>query len=518
MAARATRIALAACFVLAGVAQLGAGEQLSPSIEITSPLDGAVFPRDFAPPIFRWRDGSYATRWRVTLQLPGGSEALETECEKPEWRPGQAEWELVKSRTIGKRARLLVSRLPQGARQAEVEASGTVAFVTSPDPVNAPIFFREVPLPVGFAMDNKPLIKWKVGDVSSEAPPRTVLSGMTTCANCHSFSADGKTLAMDIDFGADKGAYAIAGIGSEVRIEPAQIMSWNDYRKEDGQPTLGLLSAIAPDGRRVVSTVKETIVLKFVPDLFCSQLFFPIRGILVAYDLATKTFNRLEGAADPGFVQTNPAFSPDGRWLVFARARVPDLPQAGLAVEGGLSPSTVEEYGDGRRVIRYDLYRMPFSEGRGGRAEPLPGASMNGKSNYFARFSPDGRWIVFCQAGSMMLNRPDSELYIMPASGGTPRRLSSNAAGRMNSWHSFSPNGHWLVYASKAGGPYTQMWLTHIDTDGLDTTPVVLDGFVVAERAANIPEFVNLAPGALQKIDIADVIRNSTPKLPARPR
>jgi hypothetical protein len=193
------------------------------------------------------------------------------------------------------------------------------------------------------------------------------------------------------------------------------------------------------------------------------------------------------------------------------------MPQ-GLAIEGGVSPAIVDEYADGRRTIRYDLYRVPFNEGHGGPAEPLAGASRNGKSNFFPRFSPDGRWIVFCQAESMMLNRLDSALFIMPAEGGIPRRLRCNAPGRMNSWHSFSPNGRWLVYASKANGPLTQLWLTHIDENGNDTPPVMLDRFVTPERAANIPEFVNLAPGQLTTIGIADEIRKPTSTLPTRPK
>ena len=38
-------------------------------------------------------------------------------------------------------------------------------------------------------------------------------------------------------------------------------------------------------------------------------------------------------------------------------------------------------------------------------------------SNYFAKYSPDGNWIVFCKAKSFMLLQPDSELYIIPAAG-----------------------------------------------------------------------------------------------------
>ena len=98
-----------------------------------------------------------------------------------------------------------------------------------------------------------------------------------------------------------------------------------------------------------------------------------------------------------------------------------------------------------------------------------------------------------------MLLQPDSELFIIPAEGGEPRRLRANTA-RMNSWHSWSPNGRWLVFSSKANSPYTQLFLTHIDEQGESTPPVVLSNFTSADRAANIPEFVNTRPGAIAKI------------------
>jgi tetratricopeptide (TPR) repeat protein len=120
-------------------------------------------------------------------------------------------------------------------------------------------------------------------------------------------------------------------------------------------------------------------------------------------------------------------------------------------------------------------------------------------SNYFPRFSPDGKWIVFTKASNFMLLQPDSELYIMPAEGGTPRRMTCNTSN-MNSWHSWSPNGKWLVFASKERGPYTQLFLTHIDEDGNDTPAVLLEHVTLAGRAANIPEFVNIRPDEMEEI------------------
>src|ERR1039458_4986759 len=95
--------------------------------------------------------------------------------------------------------------------------------------------------------------------------------------------------------------------------------------------------------------------------------------------------------------------------------------------------------------------------------------------------------------------RPDSQLYIVPAAGGQARRMRCNTL-QMNSWHSFSPNGRWLVFSSKARSPYTQMYLTHSDADGNDSPPILIDNATAANRAVNIPEFVNVPPDVLRQI------------------
>jgi Flp pilus assembly protein TadD len=71
----------------------------------------------------------------------------------------------------------------------------------------------------------------------------------------------------------------------------------------------------------------------------------------------------------------------------------------------------------------------------------------------------------------------------------------------MNSWHSFSPNGRWMVFSSKSRSPYTQLFLTHIDEQGNDTPAILIENSTAANRAVNIPEFVNIPPDGLMKID-----------------
>jgi tetratricopeptide (TPR) repeat protein len=100
--------------------------------------------------------------------------------------------------------------------------------------------------------------------------------------------------------------------------------------------------------------------------------------------------------------------------------------------------------------------------------------------------------------------RPDGKLWIVPLEGGEARLLSCSLPV-MNSWHSFSPNGRWLVFSSKTNTPYTQMFLSHLDENGYSSPAVLIENATVSNRAVNIPEFVNIEFDAFKKIDLPAV-------------
>ena len=45
------------------------------------------------------------------------------------------------------------------------------------------------------------------------------------------------------------------------------------------------------------------------------------------------------------------------------------------------------------------------------------------------------------------------------------------------------------------------MYLTHIDEEGNDSPAILIEGSTAANRAVNLPEFVNIPPGGLAKIE-----------------
>jgi len=466
-------------------------------IALEYPLDGTLFPPEMVPPAFRWTDGTRESRrWLIRIRFADGEPDMSLFMHRPRWVPRPQDWETLKRRSLEHEAQVTILGVGWG-RATRILSRARMSFRTSQDPVGAPLFYREVILPFSEADKDPSRIRWRFGSIASREPPPIVLEHLPVCANCHSFNRDGTILAMDADYAHNKGAYLITPVQPRMVLTPRDIISWNDYERSGG--TFGLLSQISPDGRYVVSTVKDMAVFVARPPLAFSQLFYPVKGILCVYDRQCRQFRALPGADDPNLVQSNPMWSPDGKYIVFARSAAANLHDTRGQ---GLTPLTADDcemlIKDGK-PFQFDLYRIPFNEGRGGTPEPLAGASHNGMSNYFARYSPDGRWIVFCKARSYMLLQPDSELYIIPAAGGEARRLRGNT-GRMNSWHSWSPNSKWLVFSSKGWSDYTQLCLTHIDENGDSSPPVLLSHLTAPDRAANIPEFVNIDPHAIVTI------------------
>lgn len=517
-------LAAAAVIVVAGRI---AAQQATPSvpsaqaaIAIDYPLDESVFPPEITAPTFLWRDPSAASSWSIDIEFADGSPALHARSagepprlgeidqraisptnQPPEpvaahaWTPDAALWSAIKQRSVERPAVITISGLKSHAR---------VSMTTSRDPVGAPIFYRDVPLMPSevqkgvikpLAPAAIPLIAWRLRDVA-EPRGRLLLEGLHSCTNCHSFSRDGKTLGMDVDGpDNDKGTYAIAAVAPRTSIRTQDVITWNSFPgKLPNSSTIGFLSQISPDGQFAVTTVNEQVYVENFTDYRFLQVFYPTRGILAIYNRVSRAMTSLPGADDPGYVQTDAVWSPDGQYLVFARALARDAYPAGR---------TVARYaGDPNELpMQYDLYRVPFHNGQGGQAEAIAGASRNGMSNTFPKVSPDGRWIVYVRCRNGQLLRPDSELYIVPAAGGAARRMRCNTP-LMNSWHSFSPNGRWLVFSSKSRGPYTQMFLTHLDEEGRDTPAILIENATASNRAVNLPEFVNIASGGLIRIDV----------------
>ncbi len=509
------------------------------AIIIDYPSEGSVFPPEITAPTFLWRDPSgTATTWHIQIvfatggpdiQLQSPGELLRVgeiddsyggfvpptltaeQAAAHTWKPDGATWTAIKTRSSRRPAKVVVSGFIPGNAQAV--SRGQVTIQTSTDPVGAALFYRDVPLLPAIPQGEKgvikplpdsllPMIKWRLRYLD-EPQSTTVMQKLPTCANCHSVSRDGKTLGLDVDGpNNNKALYSLLPVKKVSSISKESIVKWSDFTENTPQ-RFGFMSQVSPNGQYVVTSVEvpgsgsrhlgDRLYQGFYPAYGFVQVFYPTRGILAWYSRESGKLQPLPGADDPDFVQACGFWSPDGSYLVFSRAKARDPYPPG-------QPPSRYANDPNETQIQYDLYRVPFNNGKGGKPERIAGASENGMSNDFPKVSPDGKWIVFVENRTGLLMRPDSHLYIVPAQGGVARRLNCNQH-LMNSWHSFSPNGRWLVFSSKSRSLYTQLYLTHLDPNGNDSPAIIVDATTAANRAANIPEFVNIPKGGLERID-----------------
>ena len=514
------------------------------TIIVDYPSQGSIFPPDIIPPLFQWRDSSpNAAVWRIEVRfgeraphvdLWASGEKLQIgevdsslvgyvpptltpeQAEAHTWRPDEKLWEIIRDHSVRQPATVVISGYSsQNAKEAL--SNGQVEIQTSTDPVGAPVLFRDVPLlPATKEQIErgviKPLpdsvlpdIKWELR-YTSAPKSKVVMQSLPTCANCHSVSRDARTLGIDVDGPQnDKGLYALVPIHKVSTISTDYVVRWSTFSDPDktAQKRFGFMSQISPDGNYVITSIDvpgahgRRIADRLYNGSFTfygfGQVFFPTRGVLAFYSRQTRTLQPLPGADDAEYVHTSAFWSPDGKYLIFSREKARDPFAPG-------QPPAKYANDPNETQMQYDLYRIPFNDGKGGKAERVIGASENGMSNNFPKVSPDGKWIVFVRNKNGLLMRPDSQLYIVPFQGGVERRMNCNLKV-MNSWHSFSPNGRWLVFSSKTPSYYTHMYLTHIDENGNDSPAILIENATAANRAVNIPEFVNIPPGGLERID-----------------
>jgi hypothetical protein len=459
-------------------------------IKITYPWQNSLFPADYAAPIFIWADKNVATKnWKVNIYNNIGGVLISKSTDTCRWEPSVSEWENIKKKSDFKPLKIVVSReISDKSLLFKFRAIKEICI--SKDSVNASILYRELPLPFAVAELNARLMSYTLLNVADTSEPKVILDNFLVCGNCHSFSGDGKKIALDFDASQrDKGGYFIADIDSQAVFSKSNYMSWS---KMIGKSTFGLLSKISRDGKFVVTTTKDRAVLEKFNDkrqLAYSQFFLPVNGVLTVYNIETKELNELPGANDMDYVQTNAIWTPDGKNLIFARAKA--IPyDTDIHVSDKVDTNIIRQFVNRTRDFKFDLYIIPFNGGKGGEAKPIPGASNNGKSNYFPAISPDGKWLIFCQADNFMMLQPDSKLFITNLETGKTRVLESNF-NSMNSWHSWSPNGKWVTFVSKVLGPYTKLYLTHIDENGHASVPILVQKAWKSLRAVNYPEFVN---------------------------
>jgi Tol biopolymer transport system component len=210
------------------------------------------------------------------------------------------------------------------------------------------------------------------------------------------FSPDGKAVLFTSTRGGKTGVWRLALGGAKAeRICDGDQAEWS------------------PDGKRIALRRKERIVVR---------------------DLATGAEKTLTPGDWPHC--SGPAWSPDGKTIAFAARWESGNGVYTVPSVGGKPVKVYDQQGacephwspDGTRLVYETETHLCTINPDGTRNRVI---TYFGGVQRYARYSPDGKFLVFCQGVS---EQGPWELYLIPAAGGTPVKLTEGGSDMYPDW------------------------------------------------------------------------------------
>jgi hypothetical protein len=440
---------------------------------------GALFPKNWLRPRFRWEGGASNALYEIKLSSKHEKNVLRAYTRKSEWTLPKDIWRRaapnldevkVTIRALGSDGSLTGT---QGSFEvAPVEAGGSMVFwATTSSQVSEGSSKLN-----GFAVGDEavietlsvakvettPMLHENGRDLRGEYSPKPGFQpGAVQCIGCHAGTPDGQAVVFTDDYPWPK---VVASITSgNTGKSPSYLTP--GARALLKQPWLGTQAMSAahwgPSDRILVASYSMR-----------SQPFVATnaeKDRLIWIDLETK-------ATIPEDVPATSVPAPNSRDDLLNRRNMAITSARGtawdqLAMDGEMRNAVTPSFSnDGQRLAYVstdkspnghqdytatlaDIYMLPYSERKGGTVEPLMGASDPDWFEYYPAFSPDDKYLAFTRAkkGSSpdgpYYNR-NGEIYVIDSKGGTPERLLANdppacssekSPGVLNSWPKWSP-------------------------------------------------------------------------------
>lgn len=316
--------------------------------------------------------------------------------------------------------------------------------------------------------------------------------GKSQCINCHSFQ-NYRTERMQFHGRGDYGGTIVAS-GEKLRKVNLKV---------DGALSGGVYPAWHPTQNLIAYSVNKTGQLFHSRDLQKVEVQDTYSD-LVLYDVDSNRLSVILN--DSNSLETFPSWSPDGRMLYYAAAT--------------FQPETNDrsgEMGMRYRDLKYNIMRIPFDirTKTFGRPDTVYNASCHDRSATFPRVSPDGNYLLFTEAdyGTFHIWHKSADLCLMDLRTKSVRPLDEINSPDVESYHSWSSNGRWIVFSSRRDdGSYTRPYLSGFTEHGQFTKPFILpqenpEFYAGLLKSFNIPEFT-VEPVGFSVRDFADVFQS----------
>jgi len=217
---------------------------------------------------------------------------------------------------------------------------------------------------------------------------------------------------------------------------------------------------------------------------------------LVVIDLDSDKAITQTFLSDTTSFETFPVFSADGKWIYFCSAPKVSLP-------------------DSIKSLKYNICKVGFDAAKGEigtKVDTLWNARKMGGSVCHLKASPDGKFLLYTVAdyGTFPIWHREADLQMMNLQTVEIDKLAHVNGPNSDSYHSWSSNSRWFVFASKRDdGIYGKPYFCYIDNSGKAHKPFVLpqrdpEAYDYMLKSFNIPD-LSASPVPFDAEDIEKV-------------
>jgi len=288
------------------------------------------------------------------------------------------------------------------------------------------------------------------------------------CMNCHTSNRNGTSF---MHLRGAKGGTILNRNGKLVKLNTR-----TDYT---GNTVYGDISA---DGRYGVFTTAD-ITFAIHSRFDMRMEVYDKRSDLVVVDFDSLTVTDSPATTGDEYQETFPCFSADGTVIFFCRARHHSQP-------------------DSIAEMHYDIAVMPFDPQTGKMGDRVITIVPAGDNLSFSHLkaSPDGRWLMVTAAryGTFPVWHKESELWLINLETREIDVLPQINAFGADTYHSWSSNSRWVVFASKRDDlVYGRPYVAYIGPDGKVGKPFLLpqndpDKYLTMLKSFNLPELYSI--------------------------
>lgn len=306
------------------------------------------------------------------------------------------------------------------------------------------------------------------------------------CMNCHALGNQDPNLSMMYIRG--KGGGAI--LNRDGRLRKLNI-------KTDNMISSSVYYGFSPSGRYVTFSTNVIIPAFHAKPSKRLEVYDTKSDVYVA-DLDKNTIFSSPLTCDSTQLETFPTFSADGKYIYYCTADTKGLKSEKL------------------KGLKYALVRIPFNENTGQIATDaaLVDTLYKERSVCHPKISPDGKYCLFTVAdyGTFPIWHPEANLLLLNLQTGKTDSLNIVNSKKSDTYHSWSHNSRWFVFASKRDdGLYGKPYFSYIDKEGKAHKPFLLPQkepsfYDDCLKSFNIPE-LSRGPLPFNAIDIENVMK-----------